>query len=80
MTIYGNVMKDSNITDLINDVMRERKTVKAVGRNQFARLLRALNIPSALVRNKELLFANRVIPNNVKFRPRVSSTPFISKA
>jgi len=39
LTIDGNVEKDSNIADLINDAMRERKTVKAVGRNQFARLL-----------------------------------------
>ncbi|KYN11437.1 hypothetical protein ALC57_16405 [Trachymyrmex cornetzi] len=31
VTIDGNVVKDSNITDLINDAMRERKTVKAVG-------------------------------------------------
>ena len=51
-------MKDSNITDLINDAMRERKTVKVVGRNQCARLLRVLNIPSALVRNKSLLSAH----------------------
>jgi len=44
MTIDGNVVKDLNIADLINDSMRERKTVKAAGRNQFARLLRVLNI------------------------------------
>ncbi|KYN23249.1 hypothetical protein ALC57_04338 [Trachymyrmex cornetzi] len=53
VTIDGNVVKESNITDLINDAMRERKTVKAVSINQFARLIRALNIPSALVRNKK---------------------------
>ncbi|KYN14459.1 hypothetical protein ALC57_13346 [Trachymyrmex cornetzi] len=77
----GNVVKDSNIIDLINDAMRERKTVKkAVGRNQFARLLRALNIPSALVRNKRLLSSHGVSVNSVKLRPRASSTPFISKA
>jgi len=57
VTIDGNVVKDSNITDLIIDAMRERKTVKAVRRNQFARLLRVLNIPSALVRNKFIVHA-----------------------
>jgi len=51
--IDGNIVKDSNIADLINDAMRERKTVKAAG-NQFARLLRISNIPFALVRNKRL--------------------------
>jgi len=34
MTI--DVVKDSNIADLINDAMREKKTVKAAGKNQFA--------------------------------------------
>jgi len=54
--IDGNIVKDSNITDLINDAMREKKTVKAAG-NQFARLLRISNIPFALVRNKRLYHA-----------------------
>ena len=79
VTIDGNVVKDSNIADLINEAMRERKTVKAVGRNQFARLLRVLNIPSALVRNKSLLSAHADAVNIVKLRPRASSTPVTSK-
>jgi len=33
VTIDGNVVKDLNITHLINDAMRERKTMKAVDRN-----------------------------------------------
>ncbi|KYQ47383.1 hypothetical protein ALC60_13594 [Trachymyrmex zeteki] len=74
VTIEGNVVKDSNITDLINDAMRERKTVKATGRNQFARLLCALNISSALVRNKRLLSTHGVTLNSVKPQPRASST------
>ena len=79
MTIDDNVVKDLNIADLINDSMRERKTVKAAGRNQFARLLRVLNILSALVRNKRLLSTHSVV-NNVKLRLRTSSISFISKA
>ena len=65
MTIDDNI-KDSNITDLINDAMREKKTVKAVGRNQFAKLFRVLNIPSALMRNKRLLSTHGVTVNSVK--------------
>jgi len=79
VTIDGNVVKDSNIADLINEAMRERKTVKAVGRNQFARLFRVLNIPFALVRNKSLLSAHADAVNIVKLRPRASSTSVISK-
>jgi len=55
--IDGNVMKDSNIADLINDAMHKRKITKAAGRAQFARLLRVLSISSKLMRNKELLIA-----------------------
>ena len=61
VTIDGNVVKDSNIADLINEAMRERKTVKAVDRNQFARLLRVLNVPSSLVRNKKLLSMHGIV-------------------
>ena len=86
MTIDGNVVKDSNIADLINEAMRERKTVKAVGRNQFARLLRVLNIPSTLVRNKSLLSSHADAVNIVKLRrefhacyiERASSTSIVS--
>ena len=60
--------------------MHERKTMKAASRNQFAQLLRVLNISSALVRNKKLLFMHGVAVNNVKLRSRASSMPFISKA
>jgi len=36
VTIDGNVVKDSNIADLINDAMREIKITKGAGRVQFA--------------------------------------------
>jgi len=55
--IDGNVVKNSNIADLINDAMREKKIMKAAGRALFARLLRVLNILSVLMKNKELLTA-----------------------
>lgn len=78
VTIDGSIVKDSNIADLINDAMRERKTVKAAGRIQFARLLRSLKTRSALVGNKELLkiFASSIIEKTQTF---ACSTPKISK-
>ena len=60
--------------------MRERKIVKVVGRNQFALLLRALNISSELMRNKRLLSTHSVSINSVKLRSRASSISFIMKA
>jgi len=35
VTINSHVVKDSNIVDLINDAMHERKTTKAAGKTQF---------------------------------------------
>jgi len=52
--IDGNAVKDSNISDLINVAMRERKIVKVVSRNQFA-LLFVRTEHTFLVRNKGLL-------------------------
>jgi len=81
VTIDGNVVKDSNIADLINDAMRERKTTKAAGRAQFARLLRALNTPSVLVGNRELLTATDSSSSNIKKlgQPPASSTPIVTR-
>lgn len=55
VTIDGQVVKDSNIVELVNEAMRVRKKAKPAGRTQFARLLCSLNIPSVLVGNKALL-------------------------
>jgi len=81
VTIDGNVVKDSNIANLINDAMRERKTTKAAGRAQFARLLRVLNIPSILLGNKELLIATDSFSTNIKKlgQPPASSTPIVTR-
>ncbi|KAL6254324.1 hypothetical protein P5V15_014373 [Pogonomyrmex californicus] len=70
-TIDGNVIKDSNIAELINDAMRERKIVKAIRRGQFSRLLR--QIPRLYSGNKELLATTFV----KILSPRASSTPKI---
>jgi hypothetical protein len=83
VTIDGNIVKDSNIGELMNDMMRERKTVEPpVGRVQFARLLRSLNTRSSLVGNKRLLNATFAFssPVNEKHRPSSSSTPIATRA
>jgi len=79
VTIDGNVVKDSNIADLINDAMRERKTTKAAGRAQFARLRRVLNIPFVLVGNKELLTATDSSFLNIKKLDQLPASPIITR-
>jgi len=60
VTINGAVVTGSNISDLINDAIRERKTVKAIGRVQFARLLQDINTPSSLIGNRSFLHAGKI--------------------
>lgn len=75
VSIDGVVVTGSNISDLINDAIRERKTVKATGRIQFAQLLHDINTPPNLIGNRDLL---RTIIQSRHFKdalPRGSSTP-----
>lgn len=60
VTINGAVVAGSNISDLINDAIRERKTVKAIGRIQFARLLHDINIPPSLIGNRSFLHVGKI--------------------
>ena len=51
----GEVIKGSNIVDLVNDVLRNRKTFDHPhGWGQFARALRGSNVPRDLVGNRGL--------------------------
>ncbi|XP_044577561.1 uncharacterized protein LOC123260480 [Cotesia glomerata] len=52
VTIRGKKVARSNITDLLNDVLRSRKSVKAIGRQQFAQVLQTLNIPREYIGNR----------------------------
>ena len=46
-------IKDTNITDLLNDVLRKRKRPHPTGWEAFAKGLRDANVPRELVGNKE---------------------------
>lgn len=75
VTIDGSVITGSNISELINDAIRERKTVKATGRIQFARLLRDIGTPSNLIGNRDLLHTYARSQRIKIVVPRGSSTP-----
>lgn len=52
VTIKGRKIPHSNITDLVNDIIRPRKQAKAIGRQQFAKVLQTLNIPREFIGNR----------------------------
>ena len=49
----GQVIKGSNIVDLVNDMLRHRKTFQPRGWQDFARALRQNNVPLDLVGNRQ---------------------------
>ena len=53
LTIGEKPVKDTNITDLLNDVLRKRKRPHPTGWEAFAKGLREANVPRELVGNKD---------------------------
>jgi len=51
MVLQGNVYAGSNYVDLINDVLRSRKTIEPVGWQVLANALNEVNVPQDLVGN-----------------------------
>ena len=50
----GRAIVGSNIVDLVNDMMRQRKGFEPRGRFEFARALRHTNVPQDLVGNRQM--------------------------
>lgn len=50
--MYGKPVHGSNIIDLVNDVLRQRKGIEPTGWQPFAEGLRDMNVPQDVVRNK----------------------------
>lgn len=50
---YGKPIPDSNIIDLVNDTLRQRKGMEPRGWEHFAEGLREVNIPQDIVGNRE---------------------------
>ncbi len=51
--LYGQPIPGSNIIDLVNDVLRNRKGIEPTGWQSFAEGLRELNIPQDVVGNRD---------------------------
>lgn len=50
----GRILPGSNVVDLVNDMLRQRKGFEPRGRFDFARALRETNIPQDLVGNRRM--------------------------
>ena len=66
LIINGKPIPGSNILDLVNDVIRQRKSFHPEGREEFTEALRRLNIPQDLVGNRGLLDVLRGRPSRSK--------------
>lgn len=62
---------DSNIIDLINDLVRNRKSFNSIGRWKFIRVLWEMGVPQAFIGNHELVNAM-----NKSFNKSMNGTSF----
>ena len=51
--IEGEIVPDSNISDLVSDAMRSRKGFNPTGSKEFFQALSKMNVPKELARNQE---------------------------
>ena len=52
-TLEGSIIPNSNIVDLVNDIMRKRKGFNPDHSNTFAKALTKINVPEDYVRNND---------------------------
>ena len=72
VSIDNRVLDGSNIIDLINDVVRSRKGVKAIGRDHFSWFLRDIGMPLEFIGNMSLYKESQKF-NNRQANKSVSS-------
>ena len=71
MVFEGRTIPGTNVIDLINDTLRQRKNFNPAGWQLFAKALGRLNVPEGIIRNEERL-------NMVKTYRNKPSSPDIS--
>ena len=54
--MYGQPIPDSNIIDLVNDVLRQRKGIEPTGWQPFAEGLKTMNVPQDFVMGMDASF------------------------
>ena len=53
LVLDGSIIPNSNIVDLVNDVMQKRKGFNPEHSNRFAKALAKINVPDDYVRNPD---------------------------
>ena len=53
VSVGGRPIRGSSITDLVNDVLRSRRTFTPTGRDDFTKALAKLNTPEDFIRNED---------------------------
>ena len=73
LEFQGKLITNSNITDLINDVLRKRRSAEApLGWQTFAHVLQTINAPQDLIGNPERW-------KHIRYQPYTPKTPAASK-
>ena len=76
MVFKGRSVPSTNIVDLVNDSLRQRKNFNPDGCELFSKVLGHLNVPEGIVRNENRLgivreYKTKGIPENLPTTPRV---------
>ena len=72
VSLDGETIPGSSITDLVNDVVRSRKGYSPRGKNSFAKVLAKMNTPEEFIRNEK----RRKLISSLKMTPEtLTSTP-----
>ena len=76
MVFKGRSVPSTNIVDLVNDSLRQRKNFNPDGWVLFSKVLGHLNVPEGIVRNENRLgivrdYKTKGIPDNLPTTPRV---------
>ena len=71
--MYGQPIPGSNIIDLVNDVLRQRKGIEPTGWQPFAEWPKAMNVPQDFVGNNKKMGMDaslKIIRSSIIFSPR----------
>ena len=77
VSVEGKPLQGSSITDLVNDVVRNRKGFSPTGRNDFTQVLAKLNTPEDFIRNddrRKLLSEFKKRPTQLPITPENASS------
>lgn len=71
VTIKGKTITGSNITDLVGDVVRARKTTNPLGWQEFALLLKSMNVPYEFIGNpRRIVYMTQPVLSQQETPPR----------